>query len=187
MEIGAVIERVRRVADYVLAGMDFGICYERLAEAAMQIRAGASNREMAAALGVNIRLLYTIGGDGTFRGALAIHEEIQRRGVKIAVVGVPKTIDNDILLVDRTFGFFTAVSLASETIQAAYNEAASVAGGVGLVKLMGRHSGFIAARWYRFLADHKVTVWYSAPTAIRSLMREGDDTSAAYVVMPMRL
>ncbi len=94
---------------------------------------------------MNVQLLYAIGGDGTFRGALALHEEVRRRGLKIGVVGVPKTIDNDIPLVDRTFGFLTAVSLASEAIQSAYVEASSTAAGVGLVKLMGRHSGFIAA------------------------------------------
>ncbi len=94
---------------------------------------------------MNVRLLYTIGGDGTLRGALGIHEEIKRRGLKIGVVAIPKTIDNDIPLVDRTFGFDTAVGLASDAIQAAYFEASSAANGVGLVKLMGRHSGFIAA------------------------------------------
>jgi len=94
---------------------------------------------------MNIRVLFTIGGDGTFRGALAIHEEIKKRGVKIAVIGIPKTIDNDIPLVDRTFGFQTAVGLADTVIQSAYFEASSAANGVGMVKLMGRYSGFIAA------------------------------------------
>lgn len=94
---------------------------------------------------MNIRLLFTIGGDGTFRGALAMHEEIKARGLKIGIVGIPKTIDNDILLVDQTFGFLTAVAEASQAIQAAYFEAMSAHNGIGLVKLMGRHSGFIAA------------------------------------------
>jgi 6-phosphofructokinase 1 len=94
---------------------------------------------------LNIRLLFTIGGDGTFRGTLAIHEEINRRGLKIGVVGVPKTIDNDIPLVDHTFGFETAVAHAAKAIEAAYAEASSVVNGIGLVKLMGRHAGFIAA------------------------------------------
>ncbi len=94
---------------------------------------------------MNIRLLFVIGGDGTFRGGVAIHREIKERGVKIGVVGVPKTIDNDIPLVDITFGFRTAVSEASHAIHAAYYEASSARHGIGLVKLMGRHSGFIAA------------------------------------------
>jgi 6-phosphofructokinase 1 len=94
---------------------------------------------------MNICLLFAVGGDGTFRGALALHEGIKKRGVKIGVIGVPKTIDNDIPLVDMTFGFQTAVSLAAKAIEAAYAEASSVRNGVGLVKLMGRHSGFIAA------------------------------------------
>ncbi|MBI4701932.1 MAG: ATP-dependent 6-phosphofructokinase [Deltaproteobacteria bacterium] len=94
---------------------------------------------------MNVGLLFTLGGDGTFRGALAIHDEVRKRGLKIGVVGIPKTIDNDIPLVDRTFGFHTAVGLAAEAVQAAYCEASAAAAGVGLVKLMGRHSGFIAA------------------------------------------
>ena len=94
---------------------------------------------------MNIGMLFVIGGDGTFRGALDIHHEVKARGLKIGVIGIPKTIDNDILLVDHTFGFETAVAEASEAIRAAYVEASSVANGVGLVKLMGRQSGFIAA------------------------------------------
>ena len=93
-------------------------------------------------LGVNI--LFVIGGDGTLRGALTIAEEIARRGLKIAVVGVPKTIDNDIPFIDQSFGFQTAFSEAAESIRAAHVEAQSAPNGVGLVKLMGRHSGFIA-------------------------------------------
>jgi len=94
---------------------------------------------------MNVRLLFAIGGDGTFRGALKIHEEVVRRGAKIGVIGIPKTIDNDIPLVDQTFGFDTAVGLAAEAISAAYAEALSTVNGIGLVKLMGRASGFIAA------------------------------------------
>jgi len=94
---------------------------------------------------LGVRLLFTVGGDGTFRGALKLHQEIARRGADIAVVAVPKTIDNDIPHVDRTFGFQTAVSKAAEAIMAAYYEAQSAENGIGLVKLMGRHAGFIAA------------------------------------------
>ncbi len=94
---------------------------------------------------LHVSLLFTIGGDGTFRGALALYREIKRRGLDIAVIGIPKTIDNDIPLVDHTFGFETAVAEASKAIQAAYVEASAAENGVGLVKLMGRHAGFIAA------------------------------------------
>jgi len=94
---------------------------------------------------MGIGILYTIGGDGTFRAAAALHEEARGRGTDLAVVAIPKTIDNDIPMVDRTFGFNTAVAHASEAIQAAYVEASSVKEGVGLVRLMGRYSGFIAA------------------------------------------
>lgn len=94
-------------------------------------------------LGINI--LFCIGGDGTMRGLHAIYEDISRREVKIAVIGVPKTIDNDILYNERTFGFDTAVSVATEAIRAAHVEALGSPNGVGLVKLMGRNSGFVAA------------------------------------------
>ncbi len=94
---------------------------------------------------MGICLFFVIGGDGTLRGAHAIYEEITRRGLKISVIGIPKTIDNDVLLVERTFGFETAVSIAIEAIRSAHTEAKSTENGVGLVRLMGRHSGYIAA------------------------------------------
>ena len=92
-----------------------------------------------------IDMIFPIGGDGTQRGALALHQEITRRGLPIAVVGIPKSIDNDISCIDRTFGFETAVSEARDAIRCAHIEAKGAVNGVGLVKLMGRHSGFIAA------------------------------------------
>lgn len=93
----------------------------------------------------NINILFTVGGDGTLRGAQAIKEEIDRRGLKIAVGGIPKTIDNDISLIDRSFGFETACSIATEIIDSAHNEAHGAYNGIALIKLMGRDSGFIAA------------------------------------------
>jgi 6-phosphofructokinase 1 len=92
-----------------------------------------------------INILFTIGGDGTLRGAAAIAAEIRKRNLPIAVVGIPKTIDNDILWVDQSFGFRTAVEEAHRAIQAAHAEARGAWNGIGLVKLMGRHSGFVAA------------------------------------------
>ncbi|MHC5062137.1 MAG: ATP-dependent 6-phosphofructokinase [Planctomycetota bacterium] len=93
----------------------------------------------------NINILFTIGGDGTQKGALNIAAEIQNRNLKIAMVGIPKTIDNDISFVQRSFGFETAVSVASDAISAAHTEAHDAPNGIGLVKVMGRQSGFIAA------------------------------------------
>jgi 6-phosphofructokinase 1 len=93
---------------------------------------------------MNIGILFAIGGDGTLRGAQGIAEEIQRRGLKISVIGIPKTIDNDISYVERSFGFQTAVSEAVRAIDAAHTEAKGARNGIGLVKLMGRDSGFIA-------------------------------------------
>lgn len=93
----------------------------------------------------NINMLFIIGGDGTLRAAEKIEKEISTRKLKIAVVAVPKTIDNDISFVSRSFGFETAVDTATNAIQCAHTEALSYPNGIGLVKLMGRYSGFIAA------------------------------------------
>jgi 6-phosphofructokinase 1 len=103
---------------------------------------------------LNIGILFTIGGDGTLRGARAISEEVKRRGLKIALIGIPKTIDNDISYVQMSFGFDTAVSEARRVTYAAHSEAEGARNGIGLVKLMGRDSGFIAA--YSALADTQV-------------------------------
>ncbi len=100
---------------------------------------------------MNVSVLFVIGGDGTLRGAMRITEEIAARGLKIAVVGVPKTIDNDIPYIDQSFGFQTAFGQATASIRAAHVEAKAAPNGVGLVKLMGRHSGFIAC--YASLAE----------------------------------
>ena len=93
----------------------------------------------------NIGLLFMVGGDGTLMAASKIADSILQRGLKISVVGIPKTIDNDIYLISRSFGFDTAVDVARMAIQSAHNEAIAYPNGVGLIKLMGRHSGFIAA------------------------------------------
>lgn len=93
----------------------------------------------------SIDILFCIGGDGTQRGTHAIHEEVSKRGLPIGVVGIPKTIDNDISWVQKTFGFETAASIARDAIAAANTEAESAINGIGLVRLMGRDSGFIAA------------------------------------------
>jgi 6-phosphofructokinase 1 len=95
------------------------------------------------ARGVNI--LFTVGGDGTQRGANELYQEARKRGHMLSVVGVPKTIDNDVGFVSRTFGFFSAVEEAARVLTCAHTEARSVPGGIGLVKLMGRHAGFSTA------------------------------------------
>lgn len=93
---------------------------------------------------LKVNILFVIGGDGSQRGALAIEEEARQRGTRLAVVGVPKTIDNDMIYMDKSFGYETAAAAAVQAVHAAHTEARSARGGVGLVKLMGRHSGFIA-------------------------------------------
>lgn len=94
---------------------------------------------------MNINILFTIGGDGTQKGALALHEELQKRKLKIAMVGIPKTIDNDLSFIEKTFGFETAFGAASAAIRGAHEEAEGAPNGISIVKLMGRQSGFIAA------------------------------------------
>ncbi|MHA3771501.1 ATP-dependent 6-phosphofructokinase [Verrucomicrobiota bacterium sgz303538] len=92
-----------------------------------------------------VKILFTVGGDGTQRGANDLYQEARRRGYALSVVGVPKTIDNDVAFVARTFGFFSAVEEATRVLDCAHTEARSTPGGIGLVKLMGRHAGFITA------------------------------------------
>lgn len=102
---------------------------------------------------MNLNVLFTIGGDGTQKGASRICEEISRRNLKIAVVGIPKTIDNDLSFIEKSFGFETAVSQAAHAVFGAHTEAHSAINGIGLVKLMGREAGFIAAQ--TALASHE--------------------------------
>jgi 6-phosphofructokinase 1 len=102
--------------------------------------------EMVDAMEINnINILFTIGGDGTQSGAHVIHEEIERRGLKISMVGIPKTIDNDTNFVNKTFGFETAFTIANDIVRNAHNEAKGAYNGIAIIKLMGRDSGFIAA------------------------------------------
>ncbi|MDP1588765.1 MAG: ATP-dependent 6-phosphofructokinase, partial [Prosthecobacter sp.] len=103
---------------------------------------------------MKVDILFVIGGDGTLRGAAEIVREIERRGLKKAVVGIPKTIDNDIRYLDKSFGFETAFAAAVQALKCAYVEATGAVNGVGLVKLMGRDSGFIAC--YAALAGSNV-------------------------------
>ena len=94
---------------------------------------------------MSISALFMIGGDGTLKAAIKIADAVLERGLKISVVGIPKTIDNDIYLVSRSFGFDSAVDIATMAIKSAHNESAGYPNGIGLIKLMGRYSGFIAA------------------------------------------
>ncbi len=90
-----------------------------------------------------INILFVIGGDGTLRGALDISQQAEKRGRPVSVIGIPKTIDNDIMFMDKSFGYETAFAAAVNAIQAAHTESQGSRNGIGLVKLMGRHSGFI--------------------------------------------
>jgi 6-phosphofructokinase 1 len=103
---------------------------------------------------LNLNMLFTIGGDGTQRGALDIAKEVSRRKLKIAMVGIPKTVDNDFAIIEKSFGFDTAVAKAVDVVASAHVEASSQINGIGLVKVMGRESGFIAA--HTALASHEV-------------------------------
>ncbi len=103
---------------------------------------------------LQINILFTIGGDGTLRGAQALAAEIERRDLKISIIGIPKTIDNDISYIQESFGFETAITESRTAIYSANTEATGARNGIGLVKLMGRSSGFIAA--YATLANSDV-------------------------------
>lgn len=94
---------------------------------------------------LNIGILFMVGGDGTLKASKLIAEKIEARNLKISIIGIPKTIDNDIYLVSRSFGFDTAVDVATLAIKGAHNEAIAYPNGIGLIKLMGRYSGFLAA------------------------------------------
>jgi 6-phosphofructokinase 1 len=92
-----------------------------------------------------VDIIFTIGGDGTQRGGRELFREARRRGYALSVVGIPKTIDNDVPFVSRTFGYLTAVQEAENVLHRAHTEARSVQNGIALIKLMGRHAGFLAA------------------------------------------
>jgi 6-phosphofructokinase 1 len=110
-------------------------------------RGAQDPRTMVATLErLGLSILFVVGGDGTLRGAIKLVAEIERRGLSIGVVAIPKTIDNDIHFIDRSFGFETAFSASVDVIRGAHVEARGAANGVGVVKLMGRHSGFIACQ-----------------------------------------
>jgi 6-phosphofructokinase 1 len=113
-----------------------------------------------------VDILFVVGGDGTMKGAAALSAEAARRGRSIAVVGIPKTIDNDIEYVDKTFGFDTAVTMAKLAIDAAHTEASSARRGIGLVRLMGREAGFVAAHATLASRDVNVCLVPEVPFAI---------------------
>ena len=122
---------------------------------------------------MGIGILFTVGGDGTLRGASAIAEEIGRRDLKISVIGIPKTIDNDISCIQQSFGFDTAVTESRPALSSAHTEAIGARNGIGLVKLMGRESGFIAV--FATLANSEVNfcliheVSFSLPAFLKAL------------------
>ena len=100
---------------------------------------------------MDINMLFCIGGDGTLRAAHDLAMAALKRDLNICVIGIPKTIDNDICYIDKTFGFETAVYATNPMITVAHNEAKGAPNGVGLIHVMGRDSGFIAA--YSSLAN----------------------------------
>ncbi len=102
---------------------------------------------------MNVNILIAVGGDGTLRGADEIGDEIKKRGLKIGVIGIPKTIDNDLSFIQRSFGFDTAVSMAVQVVRGAHAEAHDSINGIGLVKVMGRESGYIAAHTALAMSD----------------------------------
>ena len=118
----------------------------------------------------NVNILFTIGGDGTHRGMYEITKEISKRRLPIAVVGVPKTIDNDISYIERSFGFETAVEMSRTVITCAHMEAKGAENGIGLVKLMGRESGFIAAYATLASGDVNLTLVPEVPFSLKKVV-----------------
>ena len=118
-----------------------------------------------------VNVLYAVGGDGTLRGAAALCREIARRRLRIAVIGVPKTIDNDLLWIERSFGFATAVDEARRVVGGAHCEARGAWNGVGLVKLMGRDSGSIAAHASVANSDVNLCLVPEVPFTLHGLLR----------------
>ena len=115
---------------------------------------------------MNVNALFLIGGDGTMRAASRIAAETARRSLRIAIIGVPKTIDNDINFISQSFGFETAVDKATEAIQCAHTEALGAMNGIGMVKLMGRESGFIAAHATMSIKEVNFVLVPEAPFAL---------------------
>jgi len=139
---------------------------------------------------LNINILFCIGGDGTLRGAHDIYKEIEKRNLKICVAGIPKTIDNDIDLIQKSFGFESAFSIANDIIRNAHNEAAGAYNGIALIKLMGRDSGFIAAsaalsiQEVNFVLIPEITFdLYGQRGFLRVLKKRLDDRHHAVIVV----
>ena len=126
----------------------------------------ALDEMIATLLKWRIGILFAVGGDGTLRGASALSHALRQRGLDISVIGIPKTIDNDIGWIERSFGFATAVEEASRVLAAAHTEARGAYNGVGLVKLMGRHSGFITAHATLANSDVNFCLVPEAPFAL---------------------
>lgn len=126
-----VVTKIHRLGGTILgSSRGYGDCVEEVVDSLERM---------------NINMLFIIGGDGTQKGALDISEETKKRGLKISVIGIPKTIDNDLSFVQKSFGFQTAVSRAVDAVDCAHVEAHDGINGIGIVKVMGRESGFIAA------------------------------------------
>jgi len=123
--------------------------------------------------------VYIIGGDGTHRGAMKIADEIKNRGLKTVVIGLPKTVDNDLPLIDYSFGFFTAVDRAVEAIRAASIESSCYPYCVGLVKLMGRSAGFVAAHAALASGVCDICILPEVPVDLESIISQVRDSMVA--------
>ncbi|HPD47593.1 MAG TPA: ATP-dependent 6-phosphofructokinase [Anaerohalosphaeraceae bacterium] len=123
-----------------------------------------------------VDILFAIGGDGTQRGAMDICRHIRQRGLNISVIGVPKTIDNDLSYVQQSFGFQTSVCKAVDAVRAAHTEAVDAINGVGLVKVMGRQSGYIAAETTMAASDVNFVLVPEVPFEL-----EGDNGFLAHM------
>ncbi|HBD94783.1 MAG: diphosphate--fructose-6-phosphate 1-phosphotransferase [Spirochaetes bacterium GWF1_31_7] len=138
---------------------------------------------------LKVNVLYVIGGDGTLRGASKLTKEIENRNLKISVIGIPKTIDNDIAYIDKSFGSETAFSKACDAIDAAHIESKGAPNGIGIVKVMGRHSGFIAANAtlatndVNFLLVPEMKFHFDGPKGFLAALKKRLDRSSHAVIL----
>jgi 6-phosphofructokinase 1 len=143
-------------------------------------RGGFNLEKLAQAIDYNgFDQVYIIGGDGTHRGALKLAVEIKNLGLKTVIVGLPKTVDNDLPLIDYSFGFFTAVGRAVDAIRAASIEAHSYPYCVGLVKLMGRSAGFVAAHAALSSGVCDICIVPEVPVDLDSIINQVKDSMVA--------
>lgn len=108
-------------------------------------RDGALDKVTSRLINQQIDILYIIGGDGSMRAAHAISCRARRNPInELSVIGIPKTMDNDILWVWQSFGFLSAVEFAKQAILQLHTEVMSNPR-LCVIQLFGSDSGFVVS------------------------------------------